>query len=149
MTSASITYEHPHSHDYRAMTRDLEITDYYIDEFIRDRSEDAWHSLVEIGPIAIPKIMAIIDYVNDLEVIVALLRLLGEYGSDSAIPALVNALADSRMEVWMAALDALVSIGGSQVLEALHHQTNSEIDSGRRDWIAEAIMQVESESHSS
>jgi hypothetical protein len=73
-----------------------------------------------------------------------LVRALGSYRSSDTIPVLSELVVSGESEVWKAALDALVTIGGDdarRALEEASHLAGGE----RRPWIAEAIEQVGSQ----
>ena len=62
------------------------------------------------------------------------------------MPLLGSALADSADSVWKEALDGLVAIGGPEALQALRQArarlTTDARDSNKREWIDEAVDQI-------
>jgi HEAT repeat protein len=117
--------------------------DAYLDQLRGPAREDAWHALVEIGPEAIPAAAAALATTDDPTIRVVLIKLLGEYRAPEAIPAITTQLQHPVPEVWQAAPDAMVKIGGEQALAALTY-ARSVAAADRHPWIDEAITQVRS-----
>ena len=82
-------------------------------------SDDAWHSLVEMGPDALPYVVKAFEEERDPSVALALIRVVNEYRVEAALPFLSNVLGNSDPNVWKAALDSILSIGGSSAAECL------------------------------
>jgi HEAT repeat protein len=103
--------------------------------------ESAWHALAEIGPVALPEVAADLRKAEDPTVRVALIRLLAEYRSPEAIPALVSQMEGAVPAIWQAALAALVTIGTAQAVAALT-AARSVAAKDRTPWIDEALGQI-------
>jgi hypothetical protein len=112
----------------------------------RDR-ESAWHALAEIGTGALPAAVADLRTARDPAVRVLLIRLLAEYRSPEAIPAVVSQMEDEVPAIWQTALDALVTIGTAQAVAALA-AARSVAAEDRRPWIDEALGQIEANASS-
>lgn len=106
-------------------------------------ADDAWHRLVEAGPEVIPSIVRTLRTGIQPRIQAELVRALASYRSSDTITVLSDLVVSGESEVWKAALDALVTVGGDDARRAL--QQASHLAAGeRRSWIAEAIEQVDS-----
>jgi hypothetical protein len=104
-------------------------------------ADDAWHSLVEAGPTALPEVVRAFGAASDPSVKVYLLQIISEYRSSECIPFLEALLRNPDGDFWKQALDGLVMIGGKAVLEALT-VTKVTMTSEKQEWIDEAIAQI-------
>jgi HEAT repeat protein len=113
----------------------------HVRELAGSHSDEAWHSLVEIGPAALPYVVQAFKAAGDWSVAVSLIRIINEYRTQAALPFLVNLLADDDSHVWKAALDGIVTIGGSVAAEHLQ-QIRKTLASDKQRWIEEAVQQI-------
>ena len=113
----------------------------YVAQLAGADGEDAWHSLVEAGPAALPHLAKALDAAADPHLRTSLVRVAAEYRSTEAVPLLRSVLEDRDAEVWKCALDALVVLGGQVAVDALVSAREIAMPE-RREWIDEAIRQV-------
>ena len=103
--------------------------------------DDAWHSLVEAGPEALPYVVRAFEETSDLDVKLALAQIVSEYRSPNAVSFFEALLRDAEPEMWRQALDGLVMLGGATALNILG--AAREIATPiRREWIDEALAQI-------
>jgi HEAT repeat protein len=114
---------------------------FYAAQLAGPNGENAWHSLVEAGPTALPHLAEALDASADPRVRAALLRVVSEYRSAEAVPLLKGLLGDPDAEVWTAALDGLVMLGGPVAVDALI-VVKATVTSERQEWIDEGIRQI-------
>jgi hypothetical protein len=114
---------------------------YYVSHLGRDDSEDAWHSLVDLGSAALPYIREAYHCAADDRKRVLLIQVLAEQKDEKSLVVFKSALHSSASEVWKAALDALVSLGGSAATELLR-TAETEVPAERLSWIREALQQI-------
>jgi HEAT repeat protein len=112
----------------------------YVAQLSTSKAEDAWHSLVEIGPTALPYLIEAFE-TADPQVKVSLIRVISEYRSTTAIPFLQPLLSDTRDDIWKAALDGFVMLGGQASLDALRFGRTT-ASPERQYWIGEAVRQI-------
>lgn len=103
--------------------------------------DDAWHALLELGPDALPHILAAFESAGDGAVRLALVEIVGGFRTTRAVPFLGALLRDGSPELWKAALDGLVSLGDSPALEAVLAARASAVAEKSR-WLDEAVDQI-------
>lgn len=113
----------------------------YVAQLVGPDGEDAWRSLVEAGPAALPYLLEALDAAVDPHLRASLVRVVAEYRSTEAVPLLKSVLGDRNAEVWKCALDGLATLGGQVAVDALV-SAKAIATAERRDWIDEAIRQV-------
>ena len=122
--------------------RDLrEYVQDYVTRLSGSNVDDAWHSLVEAGPAALPFVIREFEVAKDPDVKLLLVQVISQYRSAEAVPFLAVLLRERNTEIWNAALDGLVMVGGQSALDALAAAKATAISS-QRDWIDEAIVQI-------
>jgi hypothetical protein len=114
---------------------------YYLSRLDGNNWEDAWHSLVELGSAALPCIREAYHCAADDRRRVLLIQVLAELRNEESFALFGEALHSSSSEVWKAALDALVSLGGSAATELLR-TAEAKVPAERRGWIREALQQI-------
>jgi HEAT repeat protein len=112
---------------------------YYVARLNRDSS--AWHSLVELGFEALPKIREAFRSSADGRKRALLIEVLAERRDEESFPLFNEALYSPVSEVWKTALDALVTLGGPTA-KALLEIAEAELPIKRRAWIREALKQI-------
>ncbi len=120
---------------------------HYIERLAGKGGEDAWHSLVEDGPDALPFIEDAFASEQRSEVRTLLIEAIGEIRQPASVTLLAKALTDPVPAVWKAAIDALVKIGGPDskqaLLQALDATPAREKDARvMGEWIADALAQL-------
>lgn len=123
-----------------------ELVQYYVEKLTEAEAEDAWHSLRELGPAALPSLIRSFTAATDLITQVALVEVIGECRFQEGVPFLFRRLEDDRPEVWRAALDGLVKVGGGAVLSLLG-VAQARADPERAAWVAEAREQIAAVEH--
>jgi uncharacterized protein YgbK (DUF1537 family) len=109
--------------------------------------EDAYHHLIEVDHAVIPYLVEAYQAEQDSAIRALLVEIIWQHRVPATIEFLSTALADPAPEVWKAALDGLVTLGGATaacVLETAKHR----VLSGRQgetiqiEWIDEALQQI-------
>ena len=121
-----------------------EHVDHYVSELSGKNAFSALHSLVQAGPAALPVVVEAFNAISDPHVKVSLVQLVSEYRSRDAVPFLQVALEDGNADIWRAALDGLVILGGGAALEALR-SARSSARAEQKSWIHDAIVQITEE----
>jgi HEAT repeat protein len=122
--------------------RDLEeYVRHYVRELSGSKAENAWHSLVEAGPTALPYLVNAFEAATEPRVRVSLVQVIAQYRSAERVPFLETLLRDGKPEIWKAALDGLVMCGGTAALAALR-AARAITTSEKRQWIDEAVGQI-------
>jgi hypothetical protein len=93
--------------------------DYYVSRLSGPMADDAWHSLVEAGPTALPEVVRAFGAAGAPSVKAYLVQIISEYRSSECIPFLEELLRNPDGDLWRRALDGLVMIGGKSALDAL------------------------------
>ena len=120
-----------------------------LQDFVKDyvaalsgpHADDAWHSLVEAGPAALPYLVEEYNASRDPAVRLALVEIVGEYRSADATAFLVTCLQNGDGDIWKVALDGLVSLGGRAALDVLSVARET-ASPRKREWIEEAVEQI-------
>jgi hypothetical protein len=118
-----------------------EFVDHYVAELSGPNAFNAWHSLIEAGPSALPLVVEAFQAATDVQVKLSLVKLVSEYRSEYAVPFLSSCLADRRTDIWKAALDGLVILGGAPAMEVLR-EARSTAAREQRYWLDEAMQQI-------
>jgi HEAT repeat protein len=118
-----------------------EFVDHYVAELSGPNAFSARHSLIEAGVSALPLVIEAFHASTNPQVRLSLVELVSEYRTVSAVPFLVSGLNDRRPEIWRAALDGLVILGGASALEALR-EARATAPRERRHWLDEAMQQI-------
>jgi HEAT repeat protein len=106
------------------------------------KADDAWHSLVEAGPDALPLLIESFHRSNESGVRAALIAVISELRSAQGVPFLAALLRDRDAKVRRAALDGLVTAASPTALNALR-AAKIAATSELAEWIDEAISQIE------
>jgi HEAT repeat protein len=123
------------------MTNLQKYVDDYVSELSGPEADEAWHSLVEAGPAALPHVVDAFDAASDASVKVTLVQIIAEYRSADAVPFLTGCLQNGDPRIWKTALDGLVSLGEPAALDGLT-QARDIATREEREWIDEAIAQI-------
>jgi hypothetical protein len=120
----------------------------YVRELSGSRADDAWHSLRELGPDAVPHIQDAFRLARNADVRLRLAQVVGHARSSEALPFLEELLHNEDAGIWKTALDGLVMAGQeptarTRALEILI-ATRTSADSEKRSWIDEAVGQLHS-----
>jgi len=118
-----------------------ERVDSYVDELSGDSADNAWHSLVELGPDALPHVVHAFELQSERSVAVALIRVVSEYRTREALPFLATLLGSADDEISKAALDGIVVMGEESSLTILLEAADA-LSSEKRSWVEEAIHQI-------
>jgi hypothetical protein len=123
-----------------------ELVHHYAGELAGSRADDAFHSLLELGPAALLHVAEAFRLSRDPTVKRRLAEVTSESRSFEALPLLVELLQDEDTEIWKTALDGLVTLSEdpatrTRALEILAGERKS-ADQEKRAWIEEAWAQV-------
>ncbi len=118
----------------------------YVSDLAGSGADDACHSLLELGPRALPHLEEAFRLARDEEVRLRLAQVVCYIRSIEALPFLAGLLHNGDPKMWKTALDGLVMIGDeptarTRVLEVL--AAGREVaDATKRSWIDEAVDQI-------
>lgn len=102
--------------------------------------DNAYHSLIELGPQIIPLVMRHFRSEPDPAIRATLVNIAWQTNSRDAIPLLTEALNAVEPGVWKKALDGLVSLGGPAALDVIRQARGRMPD--KAEWLDEAIEQM-------
>ena len=118
-----------------------ESVEHYVDGLCGANADDAWHALVELGPSALPHVIAAFHAASHLDTQVLLVWVIAEYRTAQSVPFLAGLLSHAEPAVWKSAIDALVTVGCGAAVEALM-TARAAAPQARRERIDEAIPQA-------
>ena len=121
--------------------------DYYLAKLDTSDHDNAWHSLIEADPKAIPLLIEAFRAEQNVGVRAEIVEIIWQHRRPETIPFLAEVLDDPEPEVWKAGLDGLVALGGDAALEALaaaRQRVKAALGGGavQLEWIDEAIEQI-------
>jgi hypothetical protein len=117
------------------------IVEHYVNQLSSGDFEDAWQSLVELGPSALPYVVRAFGQSGDDKVSILLIRVVNEYRTSEALSFLANLLKPDRPEIWKTALDGFVAIADEDASATLH-ETAKALSADKQAWITEASDQI-------
>jgi HEAT repeat protein len=122
----------------------------YLGKLRHGSMDAAFHGLLEIGCLAIPKLTEEFRKEVSPNVRAELVRIIWNYRQKSTIPFLQKALFDDSFRVWSNALDGLVTLASPEVIQVLREALTRSFVSKKaedrfRKYIEEAIQQVDTE----
>jgi len=129
------------------MRQIVALVEHYLREWHSSGWASAYHSLVELGPPALPELQKQLAVSRDRAFRAALVELAGRMHSEAALPLFEAALRDPAPEVWKAALDGLVALASPASLLLLEEAVERE-PPGRTGfpeweaWVREALQQA-------
>jgi hypothetical protein len=139
----------PAAPSYRDLAMPLlkEHVDYYVERLRTDAGADAAFSLLELGPEAVPPLIAAYHREQSESVRTELLRIIWEFRSPLALGILQEALRHCAKERWQAALDGLVALASPEAIRVLETvlgeaQRRAKPDTGYCGWLQEALEQA-------
>ena len=119
---------------------------YYLDQLRDGACEDAFFGLLDLGPEAMPLLIAAAAEPENHDVRANLVEVIWQYRRPEAVAFLGAALDNSEPAVWQQALDGLVVLGGPaaarQVREALERLAEDGARGASEDWLREALEQM-------
>ena len=125
---------------------------YYLSQLREGDGEAAFHSLLELGAAAVPRLVHAFRSEQAPNVRAELVRILWNSRLLTIVPFLKEALADSDPRVWKSALDGLVTIGNTDATRALEESLIGIAGRGNEEefskWVREAIEQISEERNS-
>jgi hypothetical protein len=120
-----------------------------IDDLLRKLSvedaaiqENAWHTLVEAGTPALPRVVEAYHTSANRRAKLALLSVISQYRTFQALDFFAGVLASDDDHLWKAALDGLVTLGGKPSRRVLSEAIAAS-NPIKREWIDEAIAQID------
>jgi HEAT repeat protein len=130
------------------MTREIPaLVEHYLLEWDSRGWASAYHSLVELGPEALPALEKRFAESRDRAFRAAIVELACQFHSRDALPLFAAALQDAAPEVWKAALDGLVDLASPESISLLEEASKQD-PPGRtpstewKSWLAEALEQA-------
>jgi hypothetical protein len=129
------------------VTQDLRIVVAgYVGELAGSGADDACHSLLELGPKALPHLEEAFGVARDADVKIRLAEVVCHTRSIEAVPVLEKLLLNHDPKMWKTALDGLVMFGDeaagrTRALEVLSAARES-AEPDKLSWIEEAIGQI-------
>lgn len=119
---------------------------YYIEQLKSLNNEDAYHRLMEFKGDILSSLMKKYDQENDAEIKAQLLEIIYQRQQcTKVLQFLSQAVRDNHPVVWKAAIDGIVSIDHINALYLLQQlEVYAKPGTLKRDWITEAIKQIES-----
>jgi hypothetical protein len=111
-----------------------------------DGDENAYHTLIEANDDIVPALIEQFASAGNGERRAKIVEVIWQHRHPTTVSFLASTLSDPHPDVWKQALDGLVTIGGTQSLNALNdHLDRIPQDDGRFAWIIEAIDQIKSQ----
>ena len=119
----------------------------YVEQLRGSDSENAYHSLIEADDAVVPLLIKAFRATRDTSVRADLVDIIWQHRIPTTVDFLSEALDDPASQVWQAALDGLVSMGGESAVRALElarkqARSGDETEQERAEWIEEAIGQI-------
>jgi hypothetical protein len=131
-----------------AMMRDIPaLVEHYLLEWDSRGWASAYHSLVELGPEALPALEKRFAESRDRVFRAAIVELARNFHSKDSLPLFATALHDGAPEVWKEALDGLVDLASLESISLLEEALKQD-PPGRTpstewtSWLAEALEQA-------
>ncbi len=115
--------------------------EYYLNKLTGTDWEDAWHSLVEMGPGALPHVIHAFELAHDRSVALKLILVVNEYRTPAALSFLTGLLKNADPDIWKTVLSGIVTLGGSAAAECLRGIRKT-LNSEKMSWVEEAIDQI-------
>ena len=126
------------------MASDEQIVSDYLKLYRDGREDDAFHSLIEVGPQLITPLISACEDSGNIELKSFILTVIGEYRDPSGLCYLRHLLRRPEDTIWKAALDGLVKASTREALDDIEFVLDSVKDSGKRTWIDEAVADMAS-----
>lgn len=115
-----------------------------LDQFRQGERDAAFFQLVEMNHGIIPELIAAYRKEPMSSIRAFLVEVIWQHRQPETIPLLAEALDDPEPDVWMQALDGLVTLASSESLATLtSRKLRSPANSTIHEWIEEAIEQVQ------
>ena len=133
------------------MTREIAaLVDHYLLEWDSRGWASAYHSLIELGPEALPALERRLAESRDQSFRVAIVELARQFHSRDSLPLFAAALRDAASDVWKGALDGLVDLASPESISLLQEALEQEPPGHTpftewKSWLAEALEQARSE----
>lgn len=121
----------------------MEITkvlSHYLGQLQQRDSEDAFFSLVEADPSAVPHLQQAALDESDPTLKAKIIEIIWQHRLPETASFLEEMLTDPNDEVWKAALDGLVTLGSRVSIESAMDALSA--DDKRREWLQEALDQL-------
>jgi hypothetical protein len=127
-------------HDLRTVVRD------YVAALAGPHEDDVCHSLLELGPAALPHLVEEFRCSRDAYVRVRLAEVVSWLQTVEALPFLTELLHSVDPKLWKTALDGIVMLGDNRTvrMRLLEVLTDAReiADAEKRSWIEEAVGQI-------
>ncbi|HEV3298165.1 MAG TPA: HEAT repeat domain-containing protein [Planctomycetaceae bacterium] len=123
--------------------RDQEAVDYYLRKARSGDFDSAFFGLIECDHAVLPTLEVAYRSESDWAVRELLVEVIWQHRQQSLVPFLFEALQDPNEAVWMQALDGLVALASRAAKEGLEKAMSTEEQAKRREWMKEALDQIE------
>lgn len=124
------------------MNAHKDIVDHYLGEFRAGRCDDAFHCLIEADPAVISDLICAYEDTTDLNIKVFVIEVISEFRLDSSLGFLRHALRRDEPRIWKAALNGIAMAETAEAVDAMDHVLWSVHDSDKKNWIEEAITDI-------
>ena len=130
------------------MMRDIPaLVEHYLLEWGSRGWASAYHSLIELGPEALPALERRFAESRDRVFRAAIVELARQFHSKDSLPLFAAALHDSTPEVWKEALDGLVDLASLESISLLEEAMKQDppgrtLPTEWESWLAEALEQA-------
>ena len=119
----------------------------YLQQLHQPDHDDAFFSLIEADNAIVPRLVEAYQSETDPRIRAMLIEIIWQHRLPSSLEFLTQALHDDHPEVWKAALDGIVGIGGDaslaiRVQQKDWLQAHPEPSNLRLRWIEEALQQL-------
>jgi len=122
------------------------LVDHYLAEWSGPGWAHAFHSLIELGPTALPELERHFSSLRDDRLRAELVVIARHLHTDRSLSLFEAALRDRAPEVWKAALDGLVDLASPDAIGILRgglaHPPPGTSEADWRSWIEEALEQA-------
>lgn len=116
-----------------------EIIAYYVAMHQAGRQDDAFHGLLDFGPVLVPDLIRTYESSVEPSFRAFVVGVISEIRSPETAGFLCDALRQNDPVIWKAALNGLVTL---RAAEAMEHVLTATLDEPKRSWIIEAIEQA-------
>ena len=122
-----------------------EIVKFNIPRLLGPEGESSYHNLIELPPEAVHILLNEYENETNPELRGAIVEVIWQFRDPGLIDILSEALSEEDQSIWEHAIDGLVNIGGERSKHALELSLAKETSKVKKEWITEAIDQINSQ----
>jgi hypothetical protein len=120
---------------------------YYLNKLHQRNNDDAYFSLLHIDAAQVTQLIDAYHVETDVKVKVQLIDIIWQHRLPECLEFLGAVLQDKHAEIWKAALDGIVGIGGQRAVKILETEKQRLYDKPnpplhRIEWVEEALLQA-------